>query len=54
MISGYKIFWTDFALKELEQTIEYLEANWTKKELKNLAFKIEEIFFEYPFSITTL
>jgi len=42
MKNGYKIFWTDFALKELEQTIAYLEENWTEKELYNLASKIEE------------
>jgi plasmid stabilization system protein ParE len=34
MKSGYKILWTDFALKELEKTIEYLEENWTEKELR--------------------
>ena len=43
MANGYKIFWTDFALSELEKTIEYLEENWTERELKNLAFEIEEI-----------
>jgi len=42
MANGYKIFWTDFALSELEKTIEYLEENWTERELKNLAFEIEE------------
>ena len=42
MKNGYKILWTDFALKELESTIEYLEENWTEKELKNLALKLEE------------
>jgi plasmid stabilization system protein ParE len=42
MKNGYKILWTDFALKELERTIEYLEENWTEKELRNLAIKIEE------------
>jgi plasmid stabilization system protein ParE len=42
MKNGYKILWTDFALKELENTIEYLEENWTKKELQNLALNIEE------------
>ena len=43
MKNGYKVFWTDFALKELETTIEYLEENWTEKELHNLALKLEEI-----------
>jgi len=42
MKSGYKILWTDFALKELEKTIKYLEENWTEKELRNLAENIEE------------
>lgn len=42
MKSGYKILWTDFALKELENTVEYLKENWTEKELHNLASKLEE------------
>jgi plasmid stabilization system protein ParE len=42
MKSGYKIYWTDFALKELADTIAYLEENWTVKELQNLASEIEE------------
>jgi plasmid stabilization system protein ParE len=42
MKNGYKILWTAFALKELEKTIEYLEENWTEKELRTLAEGIEE------------
>ncbi|MHA8066715.1 type II toxin-antitoxin system RelE/ParE family toxin [Aquirufa sp. ROCK2-A2] len=42
MKSGYKILWTDYALRELEITIEYLQSNWTDRELRNLAFEIEE------------
>lgn len=42
MKNGYNIFWTDFALKELENTIEYIEQYWSEKELKNLAEKLEE------------
>ncbi|MGL2963671.1 type II toxin-antitoxin system RelE/ParE family toxin [Flavobacterium sp. RSB2_4_14] len=42
MKNGYKILWTDHALKELENTITYLEENWTAKELQNLAVKMEE------------
>ena len=42
MKNGYKILWTAFALKELEKTIEYLEENWTEKELRTLAESIEE------------
>lgn len=43
MKSGYKILWTDNALKELEMTIEYLERNFTRKELEKLSQKIENI-----------
>lgn len=42
MTNGYKILWTDFALSELEKTIEYLKENWTERELHNLALEIEE------------
>jgi plasmid stabilization system protein ParE len=42
MKNGYKIFWTDFALNELKTTIEYLEENWTEKELHTLVLKLEE------------
>ena len=42
MKNGCKILWTAFALKELEKTIEYLEENWTEKELRTLAESIEE------------
>jgi hypothetical protein len=31
MKNGYKILWTDFALKELEKTIKYLEKIGQKK-----------------------
>lgn len=41
MANGYKITWTNFALRELKETIEYLQANWTEKELRKLAFEIE-------------
>jgi plasmid stabilization system protein ParE len=37
MKSGYRILWTDNALKELEKTITFLEENWTEKELQSLA-----------------
>jgi len=42
MTNGYKILWTDFALIELEKTIEYLEEKWSPRELKNLAQEIEK------------
>ncbi|CAM3484065.1 type II toxin-antitoxin system RelE/ParE family toxin [Aquirufa ecclesiirivi] len=42
MKSGYRIVWTNHALTELQNTIHYLEENWTGKELQNLATNIEE------------
>lgn len=41
MKSGYKILWTDHAISELEQTIEYLEKNWSEKELRKFATKLD-------------
>jgi plasmid stabilization system protein ParE len=41
MKSGYKILWTNHALIELEKTIEYLENNFSSKELEKLSQKIE-------------
>ncbi len=43
MKNGYKILWTDNAIKELEKSIEYLEVHWTEKELINLATHLEKI-----------
>ncbi|WP_410240493.1 type II toxin-antitoxin system RelE/ParE family toxin [Sphingobacterium thalpophilum] len=43
MKSGYNILWTPNALNELEKTIEYLEENFSEKEIKKLAQKIEKI-----------
>jgi plasmid stabilization system protein ParE len=42
MRNGYKILWTDIAIEELKRTIDFLEENWTEKELNNLAVAIEE------------
>lgn len=41
MKSGYKIRWTDHALFELEDTIQYLEKNWTERELKNFSKELD-------------
>jgi len=41
MESGYKILWTDYALKELANTYEYLEVNFTTRELKKLSTEID-------------
>ena len=41
MKNGYRIKWTDNALEELKMTFEYIEDNWTEKELRNLSSEIE-------------
>jgi len=35
MKSTYKIFWTDEALTNLADIIDYLEHRWTEREIKN-------------------
>jgi hypothetical protein len=40
MENGYRILWTDNALIELKQTIDYLEQNWSAKEINKLAVEI--------------
>ncbi len=35
MKSGYKILWTDFALKLLEEIVQFLEEPCSEAELKN-------------------
>ncbi len=42
MKSGYKIYWSDNALKELQITYEYIETHWTEKELRKLSLEIEK------------
>ncbi|CAA0255696.1 conserved hypothetical protein [Tenacibaculum maritimum] len=41
MKSGYKILWTDHAISELKETIEYIETNWTERELRKFAAKLD-------------
>ncbi len=43
MKSGFDIKWTNHALKELVETFEYLENNWTETELQKLSIKLEKI-----------
>jgi len=35
MKNTYKLIWSDEALKNLQGIIEYLEFNWTGREIKN-------------------
>jgi len=41
MKSGYKILWTDHAITELKETLEYLENNWTERELRRFSAKLD-------------
>jgi len=41
MKSGYNVYWTNNALKELAETIHYLKVHFSDKEIKKLAIKIE-------------
>jgi len=42
MANGYKILWTEFALSELSEVYEYLELNFSERELKKLSVEIEK------------
>jgi plasmid stabilization system protein ParE len=41
MKSGYKLLWSDNALEELRRTFAYLEENFTDREIRRLATKLE-------------
>lgn len=43
MKSGYKIFWTDNALSELNETYKYIKIEFTEKELENLFVEIDMV-----------
>ena len=45
MSSGYKILWTENALKELKSTFDYLIENWTEQEVTSLAQKTEKCIY---------
>ena len=38
----YKIFWTEEAIQNLEEIIEYLSSNWTQKEVDNFKLKLSK------------
>lgn len=41
MENVYEILWTDLALEELTQTVEYLEMKFSQKEIDKLGDEIE-------------
>ena len=42
MKSGFRIFWTELAASELEKTIQYLQTEFSNKEISKLLIKLEE------------
>ncbi len=42
MGNGYKIFWTENALKELHLILKYLEEEWSEKEIINFFRKLDK------------
>jgi plasmid stabilization system protein ParE len=42
MLSGYKIFWTNEALTNLDGILKYLEENWTQKEIVAFVRKLDK------------
>lgn len=43
MEKGFEILWTDLALEELSETVEYLKREFSQKEIDNLGDEIERI-----------
>ncbi len=51
MSGGYKILWSDHALAELKETIEYFDKYFSPKEIQNLASELEhtlQLISRYP------
>jgi plasmid stabilization system protein ParE len=42
MKSGYKLFWSDHALADLQNIITYLTKNWTQKEIQNFVRRLDK------------
>lgn len=42
MKSGYKIFWSDTAIQDLKNIIDYLTLHWTNKEVRQFARKLDK------------
>ncbi|NOS94366.1 MAG: type II toxin-antitoxin system RelE/ParE family toxin [Cyclobacteriaceae bacterium] len=42
MKSGYKLLWSDRALSDLQNIINYLTENWSEKEIQNFARRLDK------------
>ena len=40
MASEYKIFWTDEAIHNLEQILDYLKTSWTQREVERFKMQL--------------
>ncbi|OYQ36770.1 hypothetical protein CHU92_09240 [Flavobacterium cyanobacteriorum] len=41
MKNGFKLLWTENALNELAETINYPELNWTERDIENFVSRLE-------------
>jgi plasmid stabilization system protein ParE len=42
MKSGYKLLWSEKALADLQNIINYLLGNWTQKEIQNFVRRLDK------------
>ena len=42
MRSGYRLFWSDESLRDLQNIIDYLNSNWTQKEIQNFVKRLDK------------
>ena len=51
MKSGYKVEWSDEAITQLSKIYDYLEQNWTGREIRKFSVRLErviELIAQYP------
>ena len=42
MRSGYRLFWSDKSLGDLQNIIDYLNTNWNQKEIQNFVRRLDK------------
>lgn len=42
MKSGYKLHWSERALADLKNIIDYLTQNWTERDIRNFAKRLDK------------
>ena len=48
MKSGYKLFWSDRALEDLQNIIDYLTETWTQREIQHFARRLDKRLDLFP------